>query len=331
VSTVQEVKDLIAAGKSHREIAAELGLSLSTISKYRNRDVVPENYTPDSSEICLSGEELFARWSNESRVIAKRKEEHPHDLVCVRVEKVPALLLVHGSDWHIGARGTDHDRLWRDLAGIAQAGGKLVLGGDLIDNPVKHKSHIVHSSSTPGEQVRALRYLLGAAQSAGVGILAGVSGNHENWTDHETGQDICGPIFRDLGIPYSPHQIRLVIHNGPSETRVLLRHKYRFKSQFDLGLQFRRMWEVGEWDFDIGMLGHTHDGPFVQEFTKHGVSRWASLAGSYKTVDGYGEEAGYNPAKTGMTAFVIEPSGLIQGFASLRAATVYMKGVKNDS
>ena len=324
----ERVKALVAEGKSHREIATLTGLSLSTISKYRNRPTVPEEYSPDSSETHMSGEELFRRWAADNRELSKKREEFPHDLVCLRLPDEPTLV-VHGSDWHLGPKGTDHHRLWSDLAGVAQVGGYLLLGGDLIDNPIKHRSHTIHSTTTPGEQIRALRFLLTAASDAGVKIVGGCSGNHEAWTDKEAGIDVCGPMFRELGVPYSPHQLRVVFHIGGSETRILLRHKYRFRSQFDLAAQFRRMWDEGAWDFDIGMLGHTHDGPVALPFIKHGVERWASLAGSYKIIDSYGEEGGFNPARTGMTSFVIEPDGRIHGFNDLRSATIFLRGLKN--
>lgn len=321
------VISMIEAGKTHREIASELGIALSTVSKYRNRPRLPDEYTPDSSETHLSGKELFTKWVSESKLIADRRRDNPHDLLCRSFESGP-IILAHGSDWHIGTRGTDHDRLWRDLGGLGHYNGYLLLGGDLIDNPIKHQSHMIHSTSTPGEQIRGLRFLLESAKKAGVTILGACSGNHEQWADKAAGMDICGPMFRDLDIPYSPHQLRVAIKVGPSETRILLRHKYRFRSQFDLSAQFRRMWDEGGWDFDIGMLGHTHDGPFVNSFYKHGVTRWASLAGSYKIVDAYGEEAGFNPARAGMTAFVIAEDGRIQGFDNLSAAVVYYKGLK---
>lgn len=327
MTTPEIVRAMVSEGKTHREIAGELGISLSTVSKHRNRPPVPEEYTPESSESYVGGGELFKRWAEESREFGRKREEEPHDLLVTRLPEEPVLLL-HGSDWHIGAKGTEHDRLWRDMSAAASVGAYMILGGDLIDNPVKHRSHIIHSTSTPSEQIRALRYLLRSAQESGMKFIGGVSGNHCQWSEKEVGLDIMGPVLRDLDIPYSPHQLRIVLRIGRSETRILLRHTYRFKSQFDLSAQFRRMWDEGSWDFDIGALGHVHQGPYVAPFWKHGVERWASLAGSYKTVDSYGEEAGFNPARTGFTAFVIEPSGLIHGFASLRDAAIFKRGLE---
>jgi len=88
------------------------------------------------------------------------------------------------------------------------------------------------------------------------------------WTRNFAGIDYVRTIFRELDIVYAKNRLRLVLKINGIEYRVLLRHQYRFKSSINLSNQFLRMWEMSDWEWDIGLVGHTHDGPFVFNFER---------------------------------------------------------------
>jgi len=52
------------------------------------------------------------------------------------------------------------------------------------------------------------------------------------------------------------------------------------------------MWEMGSFDFDIGVVCHHHEATF-ESFFKHNQQRWAVRTGTYKTYDEYSDKVGF--------------------------------------
>ena len=78
------------------------------------------------------------------------------------------------------------------------------------------------------------------------------------------------------------------------------------------------MWNDGEADFDIGVVGHHHT-PSVVPFTKHGIERWAIRPGAYKIVDTFGEMCGFPRERPTCPMVILNPvTKEVQAFTDLR-------------
>lgn len=273
------------------------------------------------------GERIFERLARDSD--EHLAHERDRDLLRVRIRTAAPIALINMSDLHLGARGTDHRRAREDAEAIAQAEGAFaVFGGDGVDNFVKYASAMINATSTPEEQYAALEYYITLFDGK---LLAGVSGNHEQWTKGFAGIDYLQSLFRRAGIFYSPHRVRMEMEVGEVTYRVELRHTFRYKSSINLSNQFNRMWEKSDWEWDIGMLGHTHDGPFVVPLPRHGRERWGVLAGSYKVLDNHGRQWGYPDAVPESPVMIMAPDRYsINGFTSLREGLMYLRAIRAE-
>ena len=78
------------------------------------------------------------------------------------------------------------------------------------------------------------------------------------------------------------------------------------------------MWDDGECDFDIGVVGHHHT-PSVVPFTRHAVERWALRPGAYKTIDSFGEMCGFPRERPTSPMVVLDAETRdIQAFTDVR-------------
>lgn len=269
--------------------------------------------SPVVKDLHAVGQEEYAHFTERSTAYLQGRRTNPHDYVKYRVHAQQPVLITNFSDLHLGAEGTDHDKAERDAKLVGGTPGAFaVFGGDGTDNFIKIQSAMIESTSSPAQQYAALGYWMdcagfidkpdGTKQSK---ILAGITGNHEYWTRNTAGLDFLRQMFRERGIAYTPHRLRLSFCVNDYEYRIELRHKYRFKSSLNLSNSLQRMFDFSDWDFDIGLHGHTHDGPGIYPFHRHGKWRWGGLSGSYKVADAYGESEGFNAALPHSPAFIL--------------------------
>lgn len=262
---------------------------------------VEQVVAPTLTDFQENGKYEFGQMADRARKYGEARAKNPPDFVEYRVKTDRPVLLTHFSDMHFGAEGTDYDRAEEDARLVGATPYAFALfGGDGIDNFIKHLSGIIASGTTPKQQVAALGYWLNLCT-----FLGGVGGNHEHWSTALAGIEPLRQLFRERKIVYSPFRLRLILHVNDIPYRIELRHNYRFKSTINLSNQFLRMWEMSDWEFDIGMLGHTHDGPFTFPFQRHGVERYGSLAGAYKIVDAHSEQWGFNHATPRSPCFIL--------------------------
>jgi predicted MPP superfamily phosphohydrolase len=282
---------------------------------------------PEQQDIAELGRTEYDRLKGVSNDYLQRKRDNPGDLVEYRIKTDVPILITHFSDLHLGAEGTDHDRAEADARLIAATPGAFALfGGDGIDNFIKHQSAIIEATSNPAQQYAALGYWLSLCP-----ILGGVSGNHDLWTKQFAGVDFLRQLFRERNIPYTPNRLRVVLHVNEIEYRIELRHTYRFKSSLNLSNQLQRMYDFTDWQWDIGMVGHTHDGPFVFPFDKHGGRRWGGLAGCYKVYDSHAGFWGFNAATPSSPSFLLHHKRKqISGVDDLRTGIHILNGLRTE-
>lgn len=294
---------------------------------------VTANYTPPVYESLKHGAYTYSQFENESAEYLQRRTDNPPDVVEYTIKTDRPIAFVNLSDLHLGAKGTDHRRAREDALLITNTPGVFAaFGGDGIDNFIKIQAAMINADSTPEEQYAALDYWLslfnGGAGNGG-SMLGGVSGNHDYWTKQLGGIDYLRQLFAKNNIPYYAHRMRIQLRVNDNVYRIEIRHTYPFKSRLNQSNQLQRMYDLSDWQWDIGGVGHTHDGPFIVPFMRHGLERWGMIAGSYKGVDSHSEQWGYNAAMPNSPMMILgHEERSIRGVNDLRAGLDVLKALR---
>jgi hypothetical protein len=276
----------------------------SPVTEYGDEPSIETFYEPPRFNPLEAGEKIFAKFVEVSDRYIQKKESQPESLVVKRINTNGPIAIAHISDLHFGAAGTHHSKALHHAKLIGKTPGAFAInGGDGIDNFIKHASAMVNATSNPEEQYAAYEFwcsLFGKDK-----VLGMISGNHDYWTKDFAGIDYLREIHQRLGITYAPFRLCIELYVNDVLYRIEVRHRYLFKSNINLSNQFLRMWERSDWQWDIGLVGHTHDGPFYFPFERHNRMRYGSLAGSYKIHDSYGKGIGFNNAKSSSPIFIL--------------------------
>jgi len=226
------------------------------------------------------------------------------------------------SDQHICSGNTvDLQRMRADAELIAKTDGMYAcLAGDGVDNHIKHVTAMLAARSQPSEQWELFEHYLSIFASK-IAVL--LSGNHDFWCNQIAGVDMLSRLAKDNKICYAPHEARLYVDHGGHEYKIAVRHQYRFGSQFNQCHTVKRLYEMGEETFDVGVVGHHHEAS-MECFQRHGMSRWAFRPGSYQISSGYSEQWGFNRSIPTCPTVILYPgSRQILGFEDVQyAATV---------
>tara|TARA_R110000803_G_scaffold82288_1_gene148392 strand:+ start:25019 stop:26254 length:1236 start_codon:yes stop_codon:yes gene_type:complete len=221
------------------------------------------------------------------------------------------------SDQHIGNPFCDHERLRKDSALIVANPDCYVMhAGDYIDNFMIDKPRpAMKAPIPPSIQWQLCEHYI---NMAGDSLMAIVAGNHDLWTAGATDYDPLKKMAQDRGVLYHPYELNLKVIHGEIPYHISVRHKRRGNSNLDPSRVIKKMWDDGECDFDIGVVGHHHT-PSVVPFTRHAVERWALRPGAYKTIDSFGEMCGF-PRERPTSPMVVLDSKTrdIQAFTDLR-------------
>lgn len=221
------------------------------------------------------------------------------------------------SDQHIGNPFCDHERLRRDTEVIEGHPDCYVIhAGDYIDNFMIDKPRpAMKAPIPPSIQWQLCEHYINMTPTS---LMAIVAGNHDLWTAGATDYDPLKRLAQDRGVLYHPYELNLKVIHGDIPYHLSIRHKRRGNSNLDPSRVIKKMWDDGECDFDIGVIGHHHT-PSVVPFTRHAVERYAIRPGAYKTIDSFGEMCGF-PRERPTSPMVILDSETrdIQAFTDLR-------------
>lgn len=221
------------------------------------------------------------------------------------------------SDQHIGNPFCDHERLREDTEAIERHPECYVIhAGDYIDNFMIDKPRpAMKAPIPPSIQWQLCEHYINMSPNS---LMAIVAGNHDLWTAGATDYDPLKRLAQDRGVLYHPYELNLKVIHGDIPYHLSIRHKRRGNSNLDPSRVIKKMWDDGECDFDIGVIGHHHT-PSVVPFTRHAVERWALRPGAYKTIDSFGEMCGF-PRERPTSPMVILDSKTrdIQAFTDLR-------------
>lgn len=239
------------------------------------------------------------------------------------------IALTFAADQHIAESGpVNIARMEQDATTVRETPGMFaVLGGDGCDNHLKHRAAIINSGSKPGNEWSMYDHYLGLF---GTSLAAMISGNHDDWTVDIAGVDMVQRIADRRRIFMAPDYVILkvtlkLLPDEPGQEYVVkIRHQYRYSSSFNQTHALKRMWEMDDHDFDVGVLCHHHE-PAMEPFKKHGLWRWAFRPGSYQHVTGYSRRYGFGFGEPTCPTVILAPGMRgMEGFMDVGRASRYL-------
>lgn len=218
-------------------------------------------------------------------------------------DRVSAITFI--SDQHI-APGTpvDFKRMREDAELIAETRDVYaVLGGDGIDNHIKHFAAVLAARSQPGDQWLLYEYYLHILAER---LMVVTSGNHDLWTNQYGGVDMVGWLCRQRKFAYAPYEARVDVSCGSQSYKVAVRHQYRLNSSFNQTHAVKQWLRLGEEEFDIGAIGHHHEAA-IEQTVYRGFPVWCCRPGSYQITSAYSQQYGWNSAVPTCPTFLLFP------------------------
>lgn len=229
------------------------------------------------------------------------------------------------SDTHIGAPGVDYATMLSDAELVRDTPGMYAgFHGDGTDNWVIGKLNALQRGQAIGFDLERMIF------EDWVNIIAEkllwwVQGNHDDWSEKLVGSAPNRELLKEAMALYDRNQCILKLKHGARDRTVLVRHKWRFNSVFNPTHGLEVGWDRGDIDYDWAVGGHTHIATVCRPFYRHNKLRYAILTGTYKLVDGFGEEIGFpEPKGRGCGAMVLHPDGRQWWIEELREAAEFL-------
>ena len=277
-----------------------------------------------------SGKDL---WANIEEVCKKAIEGVEHarwaDIHMRNIDNDKYIGIAFQSDQHIGNPFCDLEKLRLDTEMINNSENVFVIhAGDYIDNFVIDKPKpAMKAPIPPSVQWKLCEHYIDMTPEC---LMAIVAGNHDLWTASMTDYDPLKRLAEERGILYHAHELNLRVWVNDIPYCISVRHKRRGHSQLDPSRVIMKLWDDGEADFDIGVVGHHHT-PSVVPFTKHGIERWAIRPGAYKIVDSFSEMCGFSRERPTSPMVILNPhTKEIQAFTDLRHGLRTLAALNGD-
>jgi len=239
-------------------------------------------------------------------------------------------ILVSGvADQHLSETAPMFLRRAREDAELISAteGAYAVLGGDGVDNHIKHATAMIASGSKPGNEYRMYDHYLGILEGS---VAAMVSGNHDDWTKDLTDVDQVGRLAAKRNLFFAPDFVILTFRFETGQEYIWkVRHQYRFNSSDNASHSVKKMWAMDDDDFDVGMVCHKHEAA-MEPFRKHGLIRIAMRPGSYQFTSGFSRRYGYVPSIPTCPSVIFLPNTRkMIGFWDVREAASYLTWLRD--
>lgn len=343
----EEILARIANGERASDIARETGIPQTTIRSWKSQ-VRPTTHAPPIAEV--ERMELAALRSGHPALKVEGYEDDPFPPAemwakfeaanAKRIERalkskifkvsMPELTKPIGlsfvSDQHIsGDNLIDFKRLREDAEFIAKTPNMFaLLGGDGIDNHIKHRAAMLSARTQPDDQLKLYDYYL---QIFAHKIAVVISGNHDHWTNQFAGIDMVKRLAEQNKLAYSSHSAHVEWKVGSVTYRIQIAHQYRFNSSMNLTHTVKQMLNFGDHDFDVGCVCHHHEHA-MESFVRRGLTRIGIRPGAYQITSDYSAQYGYPiTSPTCPTVVVFPNSRKMVGFDDARDAATYMRGL----
>jgi len=245
-----------------------------------------------------SQEDIASLWEAASKVNEKIIERHlSMPFFDTIIDDPGPIAISFISDHHIAPYAPcDLKKMAEDAALIAATpGAYAILGGDGVDNHIKHQTAVMLQESTPDIQWQLYDHYLNLL-NVDDSILVMISGNHDDWTIDFAGIDMVSVLSRKHKLHYAPDEAYINLKLGNQKYVIGMRHKYRFNSSSNLGHTVKKWYDEGKIPFDIGCIGHHHDAHY-EIFYKHSQERIAFRPGSYQISSTFARRNGFNPSR----------------------------------
>jgi hypothetical protein len=257
-----------------------------------------------------SDEELWVEFFGVQKSADKRARIRADQRIIIPQPDKP-FGIAYLSDFHIGSGDTDYYTLRRDVETIA-ATPRLYCEyhGDGWDNWITAKlMHLQRDQPLPLDH--EVQLFAAVMEKLGGSLLWAVAGNHDNWSRKLAGVDRVRDALQGTRVLYDPHEVVFSLVHGDTSWRIKCRHKWKYRSIFNVTHGIEVGWQRGDTPFDIGLGGHTHQGTFARTFVRHETMCWAVLTGTYKRDGSYGRQIGApRPFGTGCGVHVFRPGHL---------------------
>jgi hypothetical protein len=330
-------------GPDWPRIARELGhTSPDAVRTYHDANVragkLPEPRThiaPIITSLAEPAESPKEMWERAKKATTRDvKRARSLRLADVAIPDALPIGLTVVSDQHLRESGpVDVARMEADAYRTRDTDGLYaLLGGDGTDNHVKHRAAMAAGGSAPRREWQLYDHYLSMfrPEHGPSKILAMISGNHDEFGKDMTGMDEVARLAKDHRLFYAPDEIVLTVTVGTVPYRVKVRHQYRYNSSFNKLHTVQRLWDMGDDDFDIGIVCHHHEGT-VGDFAKHGRTIYAARPGSYQITSGYGRRYGFPLTSPTCPTFILYPDRFkIVAFRDIEDAAFHLTALRQE-
>jgi hypothetical protein len=337
---------LYEAGHNDREIARAIGCSRDSVLQWRQKQGLASNQFGTARRIPMT--RVVSETPERTILASDEADDEPFDELLgraikatnrdvqkaqsrrfaeARIVTTKPIAITFKSDQHLTMHGPcDVQKAFADAEIVQQTTGLYaVLGGDGVDNHIKHKAALVGKASRPSDEYRLYD---GYLRTMGHKVLAMISGNHDDWTRDESGIDMVGVLASRHKMHYAPDVLCLTVRlvSSPDdeegqEYNIKIRHQYRFNSSLNVGHVVKRMYDMDGDAFDVGVVCHNHEA-HTETFNRHGMVRYALRPGSYQVESSWSRRVGFGQSYPTCPGVVLWPgTRRIEAFEDLRGLT----------
>ena len=269
-----------------------------------------------------------ATWLRAERATTAQSEWHKkrhYAKITFQTDKPIAFSFV--ADQHISQDGPVMLQKMREDAELIRdtSGMYAILGGDGVDNHIKHHAAMINAGSRPGTEWSMYDHYL---KMFGHKIVGAISGNHDDWTQDMTGMDAVSNLMQRNRIWFAPDYfvitVALVMGAHIEKYVIKIRHQYRYNSSFNETHSVKQMLRIDDHDFDVGVLCHKHRWAYEE------LERIALRPGSYQVTSGYSRRYGYGLSTPTCPTVILWPGmRKLHGFRDVHLAADYLGWARN--
>ena len=232
------------------------------------------------------------------------------------------------SDLHIGGKHVDYTLIGKDIKTIMSNPNIYVIGaGDFSDNWVVGKLMALQREQLVPHDVE-WRLVEGLIETIAEKLLCVVGGNHDAWTESVSGVDRLKELINKSNSEtiYESNEARLVI-NG---LKIQIRHKWKRNSSINPTYCIEKGYDDGDWQFDIGVGGHTHIATLCRPFYRHDKLRQAIILSTYKR-DPKKKWGSYSSKDSGCGLLIVNPDKATHWFSEVDLGNKFLNMLVNNS